>query len=415
MAAFRNRVVVTGLGAIAPTGIGKDTFWNALLEGRSGITDISLFDTAGHRSRIAGEVKGFDLGDYHETQTRAHRLARHAQFALAGTRLALQDAGLTDPEALGRQTVPLFVGVSTSGMDIVELTAARLHRRGPHRVPGYGVTGSQPHHAASLIAEELGIVSESHTLASACTAGHDAVTGAVAQVRSGKSDLAVGGGTDAPITALTFAGLQNAGLASLRNEDPEHASRPFDRDSRTGCISEGCGMLVFENLESALARNAPVYMEITGHGSRVDPDPGMSASGLADAMVEALANAGRRPRDIDCIWAHGPGHPEMDRNETDQIKKLFGAHAYDIPVTSIKGSIGNPLAAAGALQLIACACATRDGLIPPTANLEHPAPGCDLDYVTGEARRNRLNCMLVNGHGLGGANTCVVVERAPEA
>ena len=210
---------------------------------------------------------------------------------------------------------------------------------------------------------------------------------------------------------LTFACLAKAGLVSLRNDFPGKASRPFDADCDSGVISEGAGILILENLPHALARNAKPYLEITGYATRFDTDPAISGSGLNVTMSEALANASRRPLNVDYICAHGPGHPVLDRMETRMIKNVLGAHAYKIPVSSIKGVTGNPLSAAGPFQLIACSMATRHGMIPPTANLDKPALECDLDYVPKTPRRMYPSCILINSHGLGGGNSCLITER----
>jgi 3-oxoacyl-[acyl-carrier-protein] synthase II len=245
----------------------------------------------------------------------------------------------------------------------------------------------------------------------ACAAGLDGVAQAVEVIHSGQADIAIAGGADAPVTSLTFACLDKAGLVAAYNERPECASRPFDRDRETGVVSEGAGVLIVENLDHALARGAGIYLEITGYGSQSDLDPTQHGSGLEHAIRLALANACKRPEDIDYICAHGPGHPVLDRAETEMVKRVFGEYSYRIPVSSIKGVTGNPLAAAGPLQLIACACAIRDQLVPPTANLENVDPCCDLDYVPTAPRATRIECALINCHGLGGGNSCMIVER----
>ena len=408
----RQRVVVTGLGVVAPSGIGKGAFWDSLLTCKSGIGPITLFDARAFKSKIAGEVKNFDLLDYHEPKTRVDRLARHTQFALAAAKEAITDAGLLryqGGEAGGH--IPVILGVSSSAMDVVAHGNDRLLSRGPARVPTYIIDASIPQQAASVVSQELGFSTRAQTISSACAAGLEAIGEATSVIQFGKADIAVAGGGDAHISPLPFACLDKAGLASRRNDDPEHASRPFDRDCDSGVISEGTGVVILENLEHALARGAHIYCEIQGFGRRGDPDLAEPASGMGDAMEIALANAGRRPEDVDFICAHGPGHPVIDRIESEAIKCVFGQAAYRVPVTSIKGVVGNPVSGAGPMQLIASACVIESGLIPPTANLEHPAPGCDLDYVTREPRLARVRCALINVHGLGGGNDCMVVER----
>jgi len=406
-----SRVVITGIGVVAANGIGKDAFWSSLLECRSGIGPITLFDASQHTCRIAGEVKGFDLGQFLRPKGRISRMSRQSQLALAATKLALQDAGL---DAIGRNgfgSVPIILGVSTSAIDIVEHGMHKMMDRGPARVPSFIVSSGQPHHTVSLILEEFGLASHAHTVSSACAAGLEGVAQAVETVRSGQTEIAIAGGADAPITPLTFACLDKAGLVGVYNEEPEYASRPFDRDRQTGVVSEGAAVLIIENLNHALARGANLYFEVTGYGSQNDEDPDRHGSGLEQAMRVALANACKRPADIHYICAHGPGHIVLDRAETAMIKAVFGDYAYRIPISSIKGVTGNPLAAAGPLQLAASGLALRAQIVPPTANLENPDPLCDLDYVPGSPRPVRVNCVLVNCHGLGGGNSCMVVEK----
>jgi 3-oxoacyl-[acyl-carrier-protein] synthase II len=339
------------------------------------------------------------------------RLARQSQMALAATSQAFRDANISRETLLSSKAIPLVLGVSSSAIEIIEFVAERVAARGHHKAPAHGVQSFHPHQAASAIATHFPIIARSTTTASACAAGLDAIGSAADLIRSGRADVVVCGGTDAPITALTFACMAKSGLVSLRNEAPDKASRPFDADRDSGVISEGAGILILENLDHAAARNARPYLEIAGYATRFDTDPSVSGSGLHATMSEALANAGRRPLNVDYICAHGPGHPVLDRVETRMIKDLFGKHAYRIPVSSIKGVTGNPLSAAGPFQLIACSMAARHGIIPPTANLEKPDPECDLDYVPGAPRRVYPSCMLINAHGLGGGNSCLVAER----
>ncbi len=409
--ADRNRVVVTGLGVVAPNGIGKEEFWQSLLTGRSGIGPITLFDASQHPCRIAGEVKGFDPA-VHLAGIPTKRLARQCQFALAATHMALADAQIDEGELASEHPIPLLVGIGCAAMDVIEEGMTRLLERGPTRVPTHTVSGGQPHHAASVVAQHISLVTQAITISSACAAGLDAIGLGADAIRRGKADVALCGGTDAPISPMTFACLAKTGLLTTRNERPEQASRPFDVDRDSGVISEGAGMVVLENLDHALARGARPYLEILGYASRVDTDLEVSGSGFDVAMEEALANASRRPADIDYICAHGPGHPGMDRIETAMIKSVFGARAWTVPISSIKGVIGNPLSAAGALQVIACALMIQNGIVTPTANLDLADPECDLDYVPRVARHIRIHCALINSHGMGGGNSSVIVQRA---
>lgn len=406
------KVVVTGVGVVAPNGIGKEAFWETLLAGKSAIAPITLFDASKHPCRIAGEVKNFDLKSLVEgVNGKQKRIARQTQLALAAATLALKDARVTEDMLPNGCVFPLILGIGCAPMDIIEEGMTRLLNHGPLRVPSYTVYSGQPHHAASHVAQYVPMLTQSITISSACAAGLDSIGMAADQIRSGRTSIALCGGTDAPISPMTFACLAQSGLLSLRNDCPEKASRPFDLDRDSGVISEGAGMVVLESLAHALARGATPYLEIKGHASCVDPDINQAGCGLEYTMCQALANSCMRPGNIDCISMHGPGHPVMDRVETELVKKVFGRHAYRIPAASIKGVTGNPLAAAGALQLIACALSMRDNVIPPTANLEKPDPDCDLDHVPLTARHSRINTALINSHGIGGGNCSMIVGR----
>jgi 3-oxoacyl-[acyl-carrier-protein] synthase II len=410
---MKNRVVVTGLGVVAPNGIGKEAFWSTLLEGKSGIGPITLFDASQHPSRIAGEIKNFSPATHLGPNINPRRLARQTQLALAATYLALKDASLTKEDLATEYAIPLVLGVSSSAIEMVSQGMERLLTRGPGRVPTHTVTACQPHQAASVVSQHVPLLTQATTISSACAAGLDAIAAAASLIRQGKADVAICGGADAPINRLTYACMAAAGLVSLRNDTPEQACRPFDLDRDSGVISEGAGILILENREHARGRGVTAYLEITGFATRMDTDLAIPGSGLEHTMGLALANAGRGPAHVDYICAHAPGHPVLDRIETIMIKNAFGRDAYRIPISSIKAVTGSPLAAAGPFQVIACALAMRDGLIPPTANLEKPDPDCDLDYVPLKPRHARLNCMLINTHGLGGGNSTLIVERSP--
>ena len=404
------RVVVTGLGIVAANASGKGPFWESLLRGHSGTKRITLFDASAYRSQIAGEVGNFDLRNYVKPKGKISRMSRQTQLALAAAALAEKDAGLSFAALAKSGPVPIYLGVSSSAIEVVERGIERMEQRGATRVSTSVVEASSPQQAASTIGEELGFPTRTHTVASACAAGLEASGTAADVVLSGKSDLVITGGADAPITKLSFACFDRAGLASCRNDEPEKAARPFDRDCDSGVISEGAAIIFLENYEQAMARGATIYLEILGYGSSADPSPEEPMAGMVDSMEIALANAHKRAADMDYICAHGPGHPVIDRAETDMIKQVFGDMAYRVPVTSVKGNVGNPLAAAGPMQLVSAALALQSGVIPPIANHENPAPGCDLDYVSGSCRKTAPKTVLINTHGLGGGNTSMVVQ-----
>ena len=406
-----NRVVVTGMGVIAPNGTGLREFWRTLAAGESGIGPITLFDAASFKSRIAGEVKGFDPLDHMPAQWKPKRMGRHTQFAYAATQMALRDARF-DPRVDRIDSVlPVCIGVSSSAFDVIENGARELQGRGAARINSGMVRNCQPQAAALLIAQKLGVQTQASTISSACNSGIDAVASAATMIRTSDVEIAIAGGADAPVTPLAMASLASAGLSSFANANPTTASRPYDASSDSGVISEGAGVLILENLEHALARGAKIYLEITGYAAQMDSEPDDPFDGLEATMRLAMANAGRDTREIDYICSYGPGHPVLDAAEVRMIRRVFAPYASQVPVSSIKGVTGNPLSAAGPMQLISCALAFQAGVIPPTANHETPLPGCELDFVARKARKALLNCALINVRGLGGGNSSMVVER----
>ena len=407
----RNRVVITGMGVLAPNGIGLDAFWESLLAGRSGIGPITLFDATHFKSRIAGEVRGFVPGDHIEPELRPKRMARHTQLAYSATMMALEDAGLDRDNLELPSPTPVVIGVSTSALDVIERVFHQVNGPGPDSVGPSSLGASKPQAAANVIADRLGACANAATVSSACPSGLDAIAIGAGLIRSGEAEIAVVGGADAPITPLAMASFIASGLSSSRNDSPEKASRPFDLDRDSGVISEGAGIFVLEDLERAQARNARIYAEIRGYGSQRDLDPNRPASGLEHSMRLALANAGASEADIDYISAYGPGHPILDAAEVGIIKQVFGKRAYQVPVNSIKGVTGNPLAAGGPFQVVAAALSIRDQMVPPTANYETPDPRCDLDFVPFRRRKARIDTALVNVRGLGGSASSLVLSR----
>lgn len=401
------------MGVLAPNGIGLDAFWESLVAGRSGIATITSFDPTAFTSRIAGEVKNFEPLDYIDPKFKPRRMARHTQFAFAAMKMALADASFDPLKHPVDHPIPVMLGVSTTAMDILEECWGNLSRRGPRGVSA-GVVDCQPQAATQMLTMALGISARATTIASACPSGLDAIASAAAMIRQGEADIAVAGGTDATITPLSMASFSAAGLSSTRNTDPQHASRPFDSSRDSGVISEGAGMVILENYETAVARGVSPYLEITGYGTQGDNYASDELFGLGQTMRIALNSAGKSPEDIDYICAYGPGHPALDVVETDMVKRVFGRRAYGIPISSIKGVTGNALSAAGPHQLITCALCFKHGIIPPTANYEVPDPRCDLDYVPGRFRNRRINTALINVRGLGGGNSSMVVQRVPE-
>jgi 3-oxoacyl-[acyl-carrier-protein] synthase II len=410
----RNRVVVTGMGVLAPNGSGLDAFWKSIVAGESGIGPITGFDATNFKSRVAGEVKNFNPLEHMPAEWKPHRMARHTQLAYTAMEMALKDARFDPRTERSTAVLPICVGVSTSAMDVLERGFRELNERGPRGVNPGVVRNCQPQAVAHLIAEKLGVESDTVTVSSACPSGIDAIASASARIRSGDTDVAIAGGADAHVTPLGMASFASAGLSSFANSDPGHASRPYDAGSDSGVISEGASILVLEQLDRAIARGVEPYLEITGYSAQTDHDPEDPCGGLESTMRLALANASHSIHDVDYISSYGPGHPQLDVAEVEMIRRVFGTHADRVPVSSIKGVTGNPLAAAGPFQVICCALAFRYNTIPPTANHDFPNIGCDLDFVPQKARKARLNCALVNVRGLGGGNSSMVVERVAD-
>jgi 3-oxoacyl-[acyl-carrier-protein] synthase II len=407
----RNRVVITGMGILAPNGIGLEEFWESILVGRSGIGPITLFDASELKSRIAGEIKDFDPLDYIEPELKPKRMARHTQLAYAASMMALQDAGF-DSNNIGLPSpVPVIIGVSMNSMDVLERALEAVRGNNADRVSPVTCAASLPQGPANIIADRIGAFAHATTVSSACPSGLDAVADAAAIIRSGQAEIAIAGGCDAPITPIAMASFAAADLSSSRNAEPSKASRPFDAERDSGVISEGAGVFILENLETAQARGARPYLEITGYSKQRDRDQSNPGSGLEESMRMALANAGRTVDDVDYISAYGPGHPVLDAVEVAVIKRVFGQDAYSVPVSSIKAVTGNALAAGGPLQLAACALTIRNRVIAPTANYEFADLDCDLDFVPNRARRSDVQCALINVRGLGGGASTMIVNR----
>lgn len=407
----RNRAVITGMGVVAPNGIGLTAFWESLLSGRSGIGPITLFDASQLKSRIAGEVKNFNPLDYIEPELKPKRMARHTQFAYAATMMALKDAGLQITEKDLPSPTPVVVGVSTSALDVIEKVFQDSKAKGPQGISPVALGASKPQAAANVIADRIGVCAHATTVSSACPSGLDAVGIAAALIRSGEAEIAIAGGADAPITEHGVASFIASGLSTVGNGDPQKASRPFDRRRVSGVLSEGAGIFIVENLERAEARGAKIYGELNGFGTQRDLTPDRLATGLIGAMESAIANANCVTSDIDYISAYGPGDPFLDVAEVDCVKQVFGETAHQVPISSIKGVTGNPLAAGGPLQIISCALSIQEQVLVPTANCDDPDPRCNVNLVTQRPRRAHIDRTLINVRGLGGSASCMIVSR----
>lgn len=409
----RPRVVVTGIGIISPLGHTAEESWDSLLNGRSGIATITQFDTSHLPVHIAGEVKDFDPGMYLNFKE-ARRISRASQLAIAATSMALTDAGLEAPLADGER-VATIIGTGAGGLEVADRELQILRSKGFNRVSPFAMVGflpNMPAYHVSLLAGAKGHIS---TVVAACASGTQAIGEALDNIRIGRSDMVIAGGVEGLVHESSITGFARMRALSTRNDDPEGASRPFDKDRDGTILSEGAGIVVLERLEHALARGARIYGELLGYASSSDafhisqPDP--EAAGAIRAMHWALEDAQVNSDEIDYINAHGTSTPLNDATETFAIKKLFGEQAYEIPVSSSKSVLGHALGATGAIEAIFCLQALRDGIIPPTWNYETADPDCDLDYVPNAPRKSNLKIVLSNSFGMGGQNSCLVMRK----
>ncbi len=398
-------VVITGLGPVAPSGLGKEDYWDALKEGRSGISQISLFETEGFACRVGGEIKNGWLSD--ETFFSEKPSSRSTRFIIAAARLALQDAGVEGSD-FASATSGIFVGISTTDMGVVESEYSLFKRNGSANTTV--VSSSFPHAAASNIAEAFKCPGKVMTISTSCSSGLLSVIYGVESILRGETEIVLAGGGDAPITPFVIASFSAAGLLSTAyNKAPASASRPFDARRDGAVLSEGAGMLLLENAENARARGAKVYAKIAGWGISNAASPFSLKTAFYSSMNQALQQAQISPEMIDYISANGSARKEVDWAEVKAIKELFGHYAYNIPVSSIKSMIGNPLAAAGPLQVISAIQAIEENCLPPTINYEYPDSRCDLDFVPNKARTARVQRALVNIKGMGGNNASLLL------
>lgn len=412
-----NRVVVTGLGVIAPNGIGKDEFWQALVEGMSGIRRISRFDTAGFTTQFAGEVNGFDPCQYIEPR-KSKRMDRASMLAVAASKMAVEDARL-DLSTEDRQRIGVMIGSCLAGHGFILEQHDIFLSKGPMRINPFTALASFPDATASHISIELGISGPSLSIATACSSASDAIGYAFNAIRKRELDIMIMGGVDAPIFPPILAAFCVMRALSTRNDSPQRASRPFDRLRDGFVLGEGAGMLILEELGHAKKRAAHIYGEILGFGMTCDaydmvrPEP--DGHQAARAIQLALKDAGLRTEDVDYISAHGTSTPLNDKNETKIIKQLFKERAYQIPMSSIKSMIGHLIGAAGSVELIACLLAIEHNTFPPTINYEVMDPECDLDYVPNVARKtDKIDVVLKNSFGFGGKNSALIVTRFKE-
>jgi 3-oxoacyl-[acyl-carrier-protein] synthase II len=407
----RPRVVITGMGLVTPCGTGLEKSWTALIEGRSGIGPITSFDAAPHETRFAGEVRDFDAKLWMEPKE-VRRNDRFIQFALAACDMAMEDAAYkVAPEESER--VGVIVGAGLGGLETIETTAKVLFERGPKKITPFFIPGLIVNLAPGQISIRIGARGPNWSPVSACATSAHAIGEAAEHIRRGACDAMVTGGSEATITALGVGGFNAMKALSTRNDDPERASRPWDRDRDGFVIGEGAGILVIESLEHALARGARIHGEVMGYGSTSDayhitaPD----GQGARRCMRMALADAGLDPTAVDYINAHGTSTPVGDPQEIESIKEVFGAHAYTLAVSSTKSMHGHMLGAAGAAEAIITTMALKTGVLPPTINLDNPDEGCDLNLVPKVAQERPIQVALSNSFGFGGTNASLVLRR----
>ena len=408
-----HRVVVTGLGAVTPVGLNVETFWANLLAGVSGVDRIQAFDPSDLEVQIAAEATGFNPEDVIDRKA-ARRMDRYSHLGVAAADEAIRDAGLVvTPENADR----IGVMLNTGGGGIKTLThEVQVHyTKGPNRVSPFFIPMFAPNMAACQVSITHGITGPVMASVAACAAGTQAFVDALRMLQLGEVDVMIAGGTEGGIDPVSVAAFGNMGALSKRNDDPQRASRPFDRDRDGFVFGEGAGVLVLETEEHARRRDARIYGELVSGAVTADafhisaPPPG--GSGAARAMRQALERGGLQPGDIDYICAHGTSTPLNDASETEAIKAAFGEDAYRVTISSPKSMIGHLVGAAGAVSGVVCILAIRDGVVPPTINLDNPDPACDLDYVPHTARRMTVDTAMANAFGFGGQNAVVVFRR----
>ena len=406
------RVVITGLGVVAPNGIGKETFWQNLIAGKSGIDYIDAFDASSYPCRIAGQVRDFVANDFMRRRT-AKTTGRFSQLGIAATQLAIEDAGLHLSSELTKCTSVCF-GNSANGIgDIAADAIDMLHSQGVSAIKPWSALEFPPHAAASHLAIEFGIRGQAISVSSNCCTGLDVIETARTQIASGQSTVALAGSSDAPIFPPAFSAFCALGALSKRSDAPEKASRPYDLLRDGLVISEGAATLVLEDYEFARDRGATIYAEVLGFNAGSEAigmrKGDLSGKAMGDTISAAIARSNISTVDIDHINAHGSSLPDYDVCDSNAFKAALGSHAYKIPITSIKSMIGQPISAAGTLQAAAACMSIKEQRVPPTINQEVPDPKCDLDYVPNVARAARIRRVLVNAHSFGGSVSALVI------
>jgi len=406
----KRRVVVSGIGMISPLGIGNEPNWRGLLEGRSGVGRITKFDPAAFACQIAGEVRGFEPEQWIEKKE-VKKSDTFIHYAIVAAQMAVDDAGL-DTAKYDHERLGVIIGSGIGGLPLIEEMHTKMLERGPSRVSPFFIPGLIINLAAGQISIRFNCKGPNSAPATACATGAHAIGDAFKIIQRDDADVMFAGGTEAVITPLAIGGFAAMRALSTRNDDPQHASRPWDLNRDGFIVGEGAGVLLLEEREQAIRRGAKIYCELTGYGMSSDAyhitSPAEDGSGMINVMRRALKDAGLQPTDIDYINAHGTSTPLGDKAETVAIKGVFGEHAYKLAVSSTKSMTGHLLGAAGGLEAAISAMVMREGMLPPTINHETPDPDCDLDYVPNQARPKQVRHVLSNSFGFGGTNATLV-------
>ena len=409
-----NRVVITGIGAITPIGMGKDAFWDGLLAGKNGIGKITRFDAADYAAQIAGEVKDFDPTAYIDKKE-SKRMDRYTQFAIAAAKMAFEDAKL-DLDKENKERIGTFVGTGIGGIETMHEQYKKLFDKGPSRISPFFIPMMIGNMAAGQISITLGLRGPSSCVVTACATGSNCIGDAFRVIQRGDADVMVAGGTEASISQAAVAGFCSMkALCMDHNDDPEDGSRPFDKDRSGFVMGEGSGVVILESLEHAEKRGAHIYAEVAGYGSNSDAyhitSPAPHGEMQAKCMQLAIDDAGLTAADVDYVNAHGTSTHLNDLGETEAIKAVFGDKAKDICVSSIKSMTGHLLGAAGGVECIATALAVENDMVPPTINYDTPDEGLDLDYVPNKAKQKTVRAAISNSFGFGGHNACLLIKK----
>jgi 3-oxoacyl-[acyl-carrier-protein] synthase II len=408
-----SRIVVTGLGAVTPIGNDATTFWNRLIAGACGVARTQTFDPSPLEVQIAAEVKDFEPGLYMDPKA-AKRMDRFSQYAVAAAKMALEDAGIVvDPE--NSEHIAIMMNTGGGGIPTLTREVRNYYDKGPNRVSPFFIPLFAPNMAACQISLTFGVHGPTRGSVAACAAGTQAFVDSMHLLQRGEADVVICGGTEAGMDPVSVAAFGNMRALSMRNDEPEKASRPFDAARDGFVFAEGCGAVILETEEHARARGARIYCELAGGAMTSDAfhitAPLENGTGAMKAMQLALDSAGMRPEEIDYLSAHGTSTPLGDKAETVAIKRAFGEHAYKLSISSIKGAVGHLVGAAGAVAGIAAIKAIDEGIVPPTINQEYPDPDCDLDYIPNESRPETVNASMVNAFGFGGQNAVAIFRR----